>query len=53
MMQDTAYYVKSLFESLFITNPQQLTIQHITDKLGIKIVYWDFSSAIAERNGKL
>src|SRR5699024_840242 len=40
------------FESLLITSPQQLNMQHITEKLGIKIVYWDFSSAIAERNGK-
>jgi len=51
-MQDTAYYVKSLFESLHITNPYQLNIQHITEKLDIKIIYWEFSSAIAERNGK-
>jgi len=51
-MQDTAYYVKNFFESLLITSPQQLNMQHITEKLGIKIVYWDFSSAIAERNGK-
>lgn len=51
-MQDTAYYVKSLFESLLITNPYQLSIQHITEKLDIKIIYWEFSSAIAERNGK-
>src|SRR5690625_3428558 len=51
-MQDTAYYMKKFFESLFITSPQQLNMQHITEKLGIKIVYWEFSSAIAERNGK-
>jgi len=51
-VQDTAYYMKKFFESLFITSPQQLNMQHITEKLGIKIVYWEFSSAIAERNGK-
>jgi len=51
-MQITAYYVKNFFESLFITTPQQLNIQDITQKLDIKIVYWEFSSAIAERNGK-
>lgn len=51
-VQDTAYYMKNFFESLFITSPQQLNMQHITEKLGIKIVYWEFSSAIAERNGK-
>src|SRR5690625_4714374 len=27
-------------------------MQHITEKLVIKIVYWHFTSAIAERNGK-
>ena len=52
IMQDTACYVKRFFESLLITCPQQLSIHNITEKLGIKIVYWDFSSAIAERNGK-
>jgi len=51
-MKETAYYVKNFFESLLITNPQQLNMQLITEKLGIKIVFWDFSSAIAERNGK-
>src|SRR5690625_6693625 len=51
-VQNTAYYVKNFFESLLITSPQQLNIQHINQKLGIKVIYWEFSSAIAERNGK-
>src|SRR5690625_2027312 len=51
-MNDTECYVKHLFESLCVTSPNQLSIHHIAAKLKVKVIYWEYPSALAERRGK-
>lgn len=45
-------FIKNLYQSIELIEPHQLTISFISKALGIKVHYWEFASAIAERRGK-
>lgn len=51
-MNNTERFVKKFYESIQITNPEQLSILNIAEKINMNIKYWGYSSAFAEFNGQ-
>lgn len=51
-MNMAEFHIKRLYCSINIYDPYQLSIENIANKLNITIHYWEFTSAIAESNGR-
>lgn len=45
-MNNTERFVKRFYKSIGITDSHQLTIENISQKLRIKIIYWNYTSEI-------
>lgn len=51
-MNNTELFIKTLFESLKITEPEQLTIKNVSQKLDLPVHNWEFSSRLTEYLGQ-
>lgn len=51
-MNSTEFFIKRLYEAIYINDPYQLCIDKICNRLQLEINYWKFTSAIVELKGK-
>ncbi len=47
-MNNTELFIKQLYESLKITEPYQLTIENIANKIDLSIHYWEFTTRLTK-----
>lgn len=51
-MNNTELFIKNLYESLNITEPEQLTIENISEKLNLEVHYWEYGTRLTEYIGQ-
>lgn len=51
-MNNTETFIKQLYESLKITEPEQLTIENVSEKMSLPVHYWEYASRLTEYIGQ-
>jgi len=50
-MNGTELYVKTFYESIGLVDPNELTIEAISEKINLEVIYWQYSSEITNYFG--
>lgn len=50
-MNNTEIFIKELFESLNLIEPNQLTIENVSKKLNLSVRYWEYTTRLTEYIG--